>query len=47
VAGYIIQQLGHVPAVGETATFDGHTLTVVELDARRISRVLVKITGPA
>jgi putative hemolysin len=47
VAGYIVQQLGHVPTVGETATFDGHTLTVVELDGRRIARVKVKITGPA
>ena len=46
VAGYIVQQLGHVPTVGETATFDGHTLTVVELDGRRIARVKVKITGP-
>ncbi len=45
VAGYIVQQLGHVPTVGETATFDGHTLTVVELDGRRIARVMVKITG--
>ena len=47
VAGYIVQQLGHVPTVGETATFEGHTLTVVELDGRRIARVKVKITGPA
>ena len=28
VAGYIAQQLGHVPAVGEAARFDGHTFTV-------------------
>jgi putative hemolysin len=46
VAGYIVQQLGHVPTIGETATFDSHTLTVVELDGRRIARVKVKITGP-
>ncbi|MEP6666162.1 MAG: transporter associated domain-containing protein, partial [Nocardioidaceae bacterium] len=42
VAGYIVQQLGHVPDVGETAGFDGHTLTVVGLDGRRIARVKVK-----
>ena len=47
VAGYVVAQLGHVPTVGETVTFDGHTLTVVEIDGRRISRVKVKITGPA
>ncbi|MEJ7774433.1 MAG: transporter associated domain-containing protein [Nocardioidaceae bacterium] len=28
VAGYIVQQLGHVPAVGEAARFAGHTFTV-------------------
>ncbi len=41
VAGYIIQQLGHVPVVGETARFDSHTLTVTELDGRRVARVTV------
>ncbi len=41
VAGYIVQQLGHVPAVGETARFDGHTFTVRELDGHRIARVTV------
>ena len=44
VAGYIMQQLGHVPALGEAAVFDHHTLTVTELDGRRIARVRV---GPA
>lgn len=42
VAGYIVQQLGHVPNVGDTADFDGHTLTVTELDGRRIARVKVR-----
>ena len=41
VAGFIVQQLGHVPVVGETAGFDGHVLTVTELDGRRIARVKV------
>ncbi len=41
VAGYILQQLGHVPAVGEVARCDGHTLTVTQLDGRRIARVRV------
>ncbi len=46
VAGYIVQQLGHVPAVGETAPFDGHTLTVISLDGRRIARVKVEAAHP-
>ncbi|MBA3234288.1 MAG: HlyC/CorC family transporter [Propionibacteriales bacterium] len=45
VAGYIVSQLGHVPAVGETAGFDGYTLTVTGLDGRRIERVRVAAAG--
>ncbi len=41
VAGYIVQQLGHVPLIGETAAIDRHVLTVVELDGRRIARVKI------
>jgi magnesium and cobalt exporter, CNNM family len=47
VAGYIVQQLGHVPSIGETATIDGHVLTVVELDGRRVARVKVAPVGPS
>jgi putative hemolysin len=45
VAGFLIQQLGHLPNVGDTATFDGHTITVIELDGRRVARVKVEATG--
>lgn len=45
VAGYIVQQLGHVPASGEQTAIDGHTLTVLELDGRRVSRVKVEAVG--
>jgi putative hemolysin len=46
VAGYIVQQLGHVPDLGETVDFDGYTLTVVEVDGKRISRVKVMAARP-
>jgi len=46
-AGYIVQQLGHVPVLGEAAVFDGHTLTVTEVDGRRIARVRVEAVGAA
>jgi putative hemolysin len=45
VAGYIMQQLGHVPAVGESVEFAGYTLTVVDVDGKRISRVKVSAPG--
>jgi putative hemolysin len=41
VAGYIVARLGHVPEVGEECAIDGHVLTVVGVDGRRVSRVRV------
>ena len=41
VAGFMVQQLGHVPVLEETVTFDDYRLTVVDVDGRRISRVKV------
>ncbi len=45
VAGYIMFRLGHVPALGEGCDVDGHRLTVVDLDGRRVSRVRVSLEG--
>jgi putative hemolysin len=46
VAGFIVNQLGHVPAEGERAEHDGHRLLVTELDGRRIARVRVSPPAP-
>ena len=42
VAGYITSQLGRLPAVGDQCRVDGHLLSVVAMDSRRIDRVLVR-----
>lgn len=47
VAGYVVQQLGHVPVVGEAAVWDNFRLTVTEVDGRRIARVRVHKAGGA
>jgi putative hemolysin len=39
VAGFIINELGRLPAVGESVAALGHRFTVIELDGRRIARV--------
>jgi putative hemolysin len=44
VAGYVIQQLGRLPQVEDMVSVDGFTLTVVELDGRRVARVKVEAT---
>jgi putative hemolysin len=42
VAGLVINQLGHLPAVGETLEFHGLRFEVLEADERRVSRVRIK-----
>jgi putative hemolysin len=42
VAGFIVQQLGHVPGIGEGTLFDRYELSVRDLDGRRIARVRVR-----
>jgi magnesium and cobalt exporter, CNNM family len=41
VAGYVISRLGHVAEIDEQVEVDGHRLTVIERDGRRISKVRV------
>ena len=40
-AGYVLAELGRLPEVGDTIEVDGRTITVQELDGRRIARLLV------
>ena len=41
VAGYILSELNHLPAVGETFTREPWRFEVLDLDGRRIDKVLV------
>ncbi|MBB3678162.1 hemolysin family protein [Modestobacter versicolor] len=41
VAGYVLAHLGRLPVVGDTVGVEGRTLTVLELDGRRIARISV------
>ncbi len=42
VAGYMLAMLGQLPAGHESVQVDGHTLTVLQMDGRRIARVRVE-----
>lgn len=44
LAGFVLAQLGHVPETGEEFTWDGWRFRIVEMDGRRIDRVLVEPT---
>ncbi|MCC5697270.1 hypothetical protein LH612_29370, partial [Klebsiella pneumoniae] len=41
VAGFFISQLGRVPNVGESIEALGHRFTVRDMDAHRVSRLLI------
>jgi len=45
VAGYVLAELNHLPAVGETFTRAPWRFEVLDLDGRRIDKVLVGRTG--
>jgi magnesium and cobalt exporter, CNNM family len=41
VAGFVLAELGRLPVVGDAVTAEDRTLTVLELDGRRIARLSV------
>jgi putative hemolysin len=40
-AGYVLAELGRLPEIGDTVEVEGRSLSVVEIDGRRIARILV------
>jgi len=47
LAGFLLMRLGHIPQAGESVTFEGRRLTVVEMEGRRIGKVRVEPTEEA
>jgi putative hemolysin len=45
VAGLVLEQTGHLPALGEQVAFESMTIEVVDLDGRRIDKLLVSRRG--
>lgn len=46
VAGFVVQQLGHVPEAGESFTYRNARFEVVDMDGRRVDKVLVRFDDP-
>jgi putative hemolysin len=47
IAGLVLDELGRIPTVGEKVAWHDLQLEVVDLDGRRIDRVLVTVSGPS
>ncbi len=45
LAGLVLHRLGRLPRVGESLTYNGFRLEVVDLDGRRIDKVMVDRVG--
>ncbi len=43
IAGFVLQQLGHLPTAGETFEHKGARFEVVDMDGRRIDKILVAL----
>jgi putative hemolysin len=46
LAGFVLTQLGHIPAVSEHFEWDNYRFEVVDMDRNRIDRLLVSRTTP-
>jgi putative hemolysin len=46
VAGFVINELGRLPELGESVAALGRRFTVTELDGRRIARVRLTLEPP-
>jgi putative hemolysin len=46
LAGLILDELGHIPKIGDSAEWNGLHLEVVDMDGQRIDRVLVSRISP-
>ncbi|MGW6278236.1 hemolysin family protein [Kribbella sp. NPDC055071] len=47
VGGFLAAQLGKVPSTGDEARVDHHTLTVTQMDGRRVARVRMHLVKPS
>ena len=45
VAGFIMRQLGHIPSAGDRFTWENCEFEVVDMDGRRVDKVLVSERG--
>jgi putative hemolysin len=42
LAGFIMENIGRIPKTGETINFDKYSLEIIDMDANRIDKVMVK-----
>lgn len=47
LAGFVLHQLGHIPAVGEAFSWRGWRFEVVDLDSRRIDKIMASPVMPS
>ena len=46
LAGFVLAELGHVPRAGEHFVWQGSRFEVVDMDGRRVDKVLITLPAP-
>jgi putative hemolysin len=46
LAGFALAQLGHLPSTGEAFRWRGLRFEIVDMDGRRIDKLLVQVLAP-
>jgi putative hemolysin len=46
LAGFVLARLGQIPQVGDSFLWDGLRFEIVDMDGRRIDRILVASVAP-
>jgi len=46
LGGFVLHHLGHLPRMGEQFEHEGQVFEVVDMDGRRIDRVMVRQSSP-
>ena len=44
LAGFVLHELEHIPATGETFDWRGFHFEIIDMDGQRIDKVMVKIS---
>jgi putative hemolysin len=46
LAGFVLSRLGQIPQIGDSFAWDGLSFEIIDMDGRRIDRIMVSETPP-
>lgn len=46
VGGWVMEELGYVPDIGAQFTFEGHQVTVTQVEKRHVKEIQIRLAKP-